>query len=80
MFKFMIVFASCFMIGKAYGGGGGWNSFPNLAIALSYSCHYFWPGLIALRKNTLPIEQLIVCRALVPGDFFSGNFFLGAIL
>jgi hypothetical protein len=23
---------------------------------LKIGCHYFWPGLIALPKNTLPVE------------------------
>jgi hypothetical protein len=24
---------------------------------LKLACHYFWPGLIALLKNTLPVEE-----------------------
>jgi len=30
----------------------GWGTFPNCSHGLG--CHYFWPGLIALPKNTLP--------------------------
>jgi len=27
---------------------------------MEIGCHYFWPGLIALPKNTLPIEEAMV--------------------
>jgi hypothetical protein len=46
------------------------NSIPKIG------CHYFWPGLIALPKNTLPVE--LISHLMAALDLESGLKGLGA--